>query len=70
MTVELNKKDLISLVVGTPPYYSKFEDHLVKRCGSFTGGFADSWNWHHHELNQLSEQDLWDLYVMCRDSWD
>jgi hypothetical protein len=50
MTVELDKEDLISIVMGRTPTYSLFEHPLVKECGSYTGGFVDRWTWHHYKL--------------------
>lgn len=70
MKVELNKEDLRYLVKGITPDYSVFDNALVKRCGNFTGGFVDKWDWDHHELSRLSEQELMYLYTTCKDSWD
>ena len=69
MLVELDKKGLIRLVKGTSPYYSIFEDVLVKRCGRYSGGFNDAWSWDESELNKLSEKELFELYNTCVDSW-
>ena len=67
MKVELTKEDLKSLVMGTSPYYSVFEVALVKNNGSYTGGFVERWDWNLND--KLTENQLWDLYVICRDSW-
>jgi len=69
MLVELNKQDLISLVVGKPPYYSVFENILVKKCGYYRGGQNDEWRWDGNELEKLSEKQLYNLYLVCRNSW-
>lgn len=68
MTVELNKDDLKSLVMGTSPYYNAFTNPLVKKCGSYTGGFVEKWSWN-SQLDKLSEKQLWDLYKTCKNSW-
>jgi len=69
MKVELDKIALISLVCGEQPYYSIFEHPVVKKCGSYNGSH-DEWRWFHYELEKLSEQELYDLYILCRESWN
>ena len=67
MKVELDKKDLIALVSGTSPYYDAFEIPLVKQNGYFIGGHVDKWSW--NSLKELTEEQLWELYNICKDSW-
>jgi hypothetical protein len=67
MTVELDKKALISLVVGQPPHYSIFEYDIIKKCGSYSDNRG--WTWMTIHLEELSEEDLFDLYELCRYSW-
>jgi len=69
MKVELTRKDLISLVRGKSPYYSVMNDPTVQRCGTYTGGFSDTWTWNSTFDDDLTEKQLWDLYVLCRDSF-
>lgn len=69
MKVELTKQDLISLVKGIEPYYSVFDNPIVKKCGSYAGGFSSGWDWDEYRLEELTENELWDLYILCRDSW-
>lgn len=69
MKVELDKKDLKSLVTGIEPYYSLFEHPLVKRCGSYCGGFVEKWSWKDYELDKLTEDELYCLYSICKESW-
>lgn len=66
--MQLSKKDLMSLVNGQSPYYDLFDHPIVKTSGDFSASHG-IWNWHSSALEKLSEQQLWDLYVMCRDSW-
>lgn len=68
MLVELDKKGLIDLVSGSSPHYDLFEHPTVKKCGTFNGSYG-SWSWHLHELKELSEVELYKLYIMCSDSW-
>jgi hypothetical protein len=67
MDVKLDRKDLESLVRGVSPYYSVFENPLVKRCGSWTGGFVDKWSW--NKFDDLSDSQLMELYTICKESW-
>ena len=69
MNIDLTKEDLAALVKGIVPYYSLFEDPLVKKSGHFNGGFSSEWSWNYGFEKNLTEQELWDLYIMCRDSW-
>ena len=67
MTVELSRKDLVHLVYGIHPPYDVFEHPLVKRSGTYIGGFVDKWQWNSGFDVNLSENDLWSLYLLCRD---
>lgn len=69
MKFELDIKDLKSLVVGSMPYYSVYENPLVKKCGVHIGGFVDTWKWTNYELDLLSEEELYTLYITCKNSW-
>lgn len=69
MVVELDKGDIISLVMGVTPYYSVFEHPRVKSNGSYTGGFVDKWGWDKTSLQTLSENELYELYIICKNSW-
>ena len=69
MLVKLDKKALISLVSGQQPNYSLFEIPTVKKCGRYSGSY-DEWVWHNYILEELSEQELYELYVLCRNSFE
>lgn len=69
MKVELSKSDLINLVLGTSPHYNLFDNLFVKKCGEFTGGHVDRWDWRKYELGKLKDEDLLWLYRACVDSW-
>jgi hypothetical protein len=68
MLVELDKRDLSLLVMGTKPYYSLFEHPQVKGRGKYYDQTAN-WDWNTTKLQELSEQELYDLFILCRDSW-
>lgn len=67
MNVELSKKDLVSLVMGTPPDYNLLTNPLVRSAGRYVAGFVDKWYWSEEALLLLSEEQLWEIYTMCRD---
>lgn len=69
MKVELEKDDLVSLVIGTVPCYNVFDHHLVQKTGRYIGGHVDSWKWDRSEVEKLTQEDLWDLYQLCKLSW-
>ena len=70
MQINLEKKDLINLVKGITPYYNVFNEPLVKQCGSYYGGHDISWEWDYFKLKNLSEKALYDLYKICKNSWN
>lgn len=67
--INLDKGDLVTLVLGSSPYYSVFEEPLIKKCGSFTGGFVEKWSWSRSTLEQLTEEELYQIYIICKNSW-
>ncbi len=67
MKVELNRKSLEALVKGSEPYYSQFDNPLVKKAGhSYSDQYGrTSWN----SLSKLTDEELYQLHLICRDSW-
>ncbi len=68
MMIQLDKEDLISLVMGQSPWYHLFEHPMVKKCGHFTGGHHNKWTWNEQQLKALEEKDLFKLYTLCKES--
>jgi hypothetical protein len=66
MTIELNKNDLISLVKGVSPSYAAMQHHTISPLGSYTGGFHDKWYWHTYKLEELTEEQLYNLYKFLK----
>lgn len=61
MNVELDRKDIISLLRGTTPAYSVM-DKIPKELGSYVGGFVDSWQWNYISKNvPYSDEYLFNL---------
>jgi hypothetical protein len=69
MKIELDKSALITLVNGIEPYYSLFDNQIVSSCGSFSGS-QGTWSWNKSNLKELSEEELYTLYLLCKDSWE
>jgi hypothetical protein len=67
MNIDLDSTGLRTLVNGSVPYYDVFNHPLVKKAGH---RFSDqyirtSWN----RLNDLTDEELYELYLICRNSW-
>ena len=68
MQVDLSREDLLNMVKGTSPYYNAFEHPLVKKSGSYCGGFVEKWSWN-GGLDKLTDRELLKLYKVCKESW-
>jgi hypothetical protein len=66
MLVFLGKNDLVCLVMGTSPSYEVMSDTMVKENGTYCGGFKDEWQWDKYKLEKLTEEELWQLYNICK----
>lgn len=68
--VNLEKEDLVNLVIGIQPYYTDMEIPIIKRCGYWCGGFVDQWEWNKDALKNLSEDDLMWIYTAIKKGWE
>lgn len=69
MKVKLNRKDIIALLRGSTPNYSVM-DKIPKELGYYVGGFVDDWKWNYiSEDTPYTDEYLYDLYLMCKNSW-
>ena len=69
MIVKLDRKDIASLLKGSKPYYSVM-NKIPKELGSYVGGFVDDWKWNNFiEDTEYTDDYLYDLYLMCKNSW-
>jgi hypothetical protein len=69
MKVELDRLDLMALVNGSSPYFSAHEHPLIKKSGTWVGGHVDKWDWNKSELEKMSEEELYEIHKICRQSW-
>jgi hypothetical protein len=67
LNCELDILGLRRLVRGSVPNRSVLRNPIVKQCSWYNKDEIRLWS--HLELNKLSEEELWDLYCICRDSW-
>ena len=69
MIVNLDRKDIISLLTGSKPNYNVI-DKIPIEFGSYVGGFVNDWRWNNISENvSYSDEQLYDLYLMCKNSW-
>jgi hypothetical protein len=67
MIVELDRTGLTALVRGSVPYYNAFGNPLVVKAGhEYIDQYARTY-W--SELHNLTDKELYELYIICRDSW-
>jgi len=67
MNVELNRESLESLVKGSDPNYFEFNNPLVKKAGHLYNDQYGRTNW--SSLSKLTDEELYQLHLICRDSW-
>ena len=68
MIVDLDRKDIISLLTGSQPNYSVI-DKIPEEFGYYVDSF-NIWRWNDISENMsYSDEQLYDLYLMCKNSW-
>jgi hypothetical protein len=67
MKIELDRKGLEILVNGSQPYYNEFANPLVKKAGHDYSDQYGRISW--QSLNKLTDDELYQLYLICRNSW-
>lgn len=67
MTIDLDRKGLETLVKGCSPYYSEFENPLVKKAGHLYNDQYGKTYW--NNLSELTDEELYQLYLICKNSW-
>lgn len=68
MTIDINRKGLIFLILGSNPNYNEIDNPLVKKAGHkyYEQYGTSSW----YNLNTLTNEELYKLYIICRNSWN
>jgi len=67
MQIELDRKGLEILVKGSQPYYSEFNNPLVKKAEHDYSDQYGRTSW--RNLDALTDVELYKLYLICRNSW-
>ena len=67
MKIELDRKGLEILVKGSQPYYNEFENPLVQKAGHEYLDQYGRTNW--RNLKALTDEELYEVYLICRNSW-
>lgn len=65
--IKLDRLDLISMAKGIVPNPSIMDDYPIYKLGSYLDNQGWQWNW--DAFNDLSEIDIYNIYVMCKNSW-
>jgi len=66
MKVELQKTDLVNLVMGCEPDYKYIDEFTKNNYGWIVGGLHETWYWKRGVLEDLNEQELWHLYQIAK----
>lgn len=67
MIIELDKKAMISLVMGEKPNIPIMDDITISDLGRYSDNRG--WQWDTHALEKKSEDELYQIYLECRRSW-
>ena len=66
MKINLDKTEFVDLVCGTNPNFNLFTHKDINRCGDYNGSYG-TWSWKRHELRKLTEEQLYNMYKLCKD---
>jgi len=66
MTVELNKDDLVTLVMGFNLDNDLINKYSGLEYGHWTGRHVDEWIWHKWALERLDEEELYNIFQECK----
>lgn len=68
MLCELNKESLISLITSIIPTYALIPKYQFLNLGKYISGLGDHWEWDKSALNEISEENLWEIYKEVNDA--
>lgn len=67
MKIELDRQGLEFLIFGSQVHHKEFNNPLVKKAGH---DYSDQYGWTAwRSLNKLTDEELYQLYLICRNSW-
>jgi len=67
MKIDLDREGLEALVKGSHPNYNAFNNPLTIKAGHLYRDQYGSTEW--RNLESLNEEELFELYIICRNSW-
>ena len=67
MEAKLNREDLVALLKGVVPNWGAMDNPLVKKAGWY---FCDYGNSHWKSLDNLTDEELYECYLICKKSWN
>ena len=64
MLVELNREQIIRLLIGIDPPYAWINELTHRKMGRFVGGMGEHWEWDAYAIyeSNLFDEDIWELY--------
>lgn len=72
MVIEVDRDDLIRLLLSIQPSLSIKDDPLrnldILKLGGFSEDGSDIWVWHRADVIKLTEDKLYDIYKRCKES--
>ena len=69
MFVELTIEDLKKLVKGSSPSFKAMDNIKIKYKGEYND-YRGTWIWEDSALDNLSEEQLYEIYIICKNSWE
>ena len=58
---------LVDAIMGTSLYsLDLMNNPLVKKCGTFTGGFCERWDWDRSKIEALEGYEIVELYRILK----
>lgn len=64
MIIELDKTDIINMILGTYPTYEQMDKFERLGLGYYIGGFDDKWVWNSYSnaWKRYTEEQLFEFY--------
>lgn len=67
LLIELDRKDLEAMIKGSELNYHEFDNPLVILAGHSYSDQYGKTSWRH--LNSLTNSQIWELRIICKNSW-
>lgn len=67
MVVDLSREDIINLLSATDPGWDVM-NKIPEDLGHEIGGFVNEWEWTISVDSPYTDEELFELYLMCKNS--